>query len=117
MVGGTQDMLDTVLMKRRPGQLVVKGGAESLRGVGILAGARQRQAGSAGVAIKIEDGDGYSRANRAVTIEALSQLGVLDEADLRALAAQHRPVSRDPQRRVVAETVVGFELAPISELR
>jgi L-asparaginase II len=116
MVGGTQDMLDTVLMKRRPGQLVIKGGAESLRGVGILAGARQRQASSGGVAIKIEDGDGHGRANRAVTVEALSQLGVLDERDLRALAAHHRPASRDPQRRVVAESVVGFELAPISEL-
>lgn len=118
MVGGsTQEMLDTVLMKRRPRQLVIKGGAESMRGVGILAGARQRQAGSAGVAIKIEDGDGHGRANRAVTIEALSQLGVLDERDLRALAAHHRPASRDPQGRVVAESVVGFELAPLSELR
>jgi L-asparaginase II len=116
MVGGTQDILDTVLMKRRLGQLVIKGGAESLRGVGILPRARERQASSAGVAIKIEDGDGHARANGAVTVEALSQLGVLDDRDLRALAAHHRPASRDPQRRVVAESVVSFELAPISEL-
>lgn len=116
MVGGTRDMLDTLLMRRKPGRLVVKGGAESLRGVGILPGGL-RGGGAGGMAVKIEDGDGFSRANRPVTIEALSQLGLLDEADLRALASQHRPVSRDPQRRVVAETVVGFELAPISELR
>ena len=116
MVGGTRDMLDTQLMRRKPGRLVVKGGAESLRGVGILPGAL-RGAGAGGMAVKIEDGDGYSRANRPVTLEALAQLGVLDEADMRAMAAQVRPVSRDPQRRVVAETVVGFELAPISELR
>jgi L-asparaginase II len=116
MVGGTQDMLDTALMKRRPGELVVKAGAESLRGIGILARAGEPGTASRGVAIKIEDGDGQTRANRAVTVEALSQLGVLDERDLRALAAHHRPVSRDPQRRVVAESVVGFELAPISEL-
>ena len=116
MVGGTRDVLDTMLMRRKPGRLVVKGGAESLRGVGILPGGL-RGGGAGGMAVKIEDGDGFSRANRPVTIEALSQLGLLDEADLRALAAQHRPVSRDPQRRVVAETVVGFELAPISELR
>lgn len=117
MVGGTHDMLDTVLMRRKPGRLVVKGGAESLRGVGILSGGALRGGGAAGMAIKIEDGDGNSRANRPVTIEALSQLGVLDDADLRALAVHHRPVSRDPRRHVVAETVVGFELAPISELR
>lgn len=117
MVGGTHEMLDTVLMRRKPGQIVVKGGAESLRGVGILPGGALRGRGAGGMAVKIEDGDGYSRANRPVTIEALAQLGVLDEADLRALASQHRPVQRDPQRRIVAETVAGFELAPISELR
>lgn len=116
MVGGSQEMLDTLLMRRKPHGLVVKGGAESLRGVGILPGGALRKAGPGGMAVKIEDGDGASRANRPVTIEALAQLGVLDDADLRALSAQHRPVSRDPQRRVVAETVVGFELAPISEL-
>lgn len=116
MVGGSHDMIDTVLMRRKPGRLVVKGGAESLRGVGILPGAL-RNGEASGMAVKIEDGDGYSRANRPVTIEALSQLGVLDDADLRALASHHRPVSRDPRRHVVAETVVGFELAPISELR
>ena len=116
MIGGTHDMLDTVLMRRKAGALVVKGGAESLRGVGILPGA-MRTGGAAGMAIKVEDGDGSGRANRPVTIEALAQLGVLDDADMRALAAQHRPVSRDSHRHVVAETVVGFELAPISELR
>jgi L-asparaginase II len=116
MVGGTREMLDTVLMRRKPGRMVVKGGAESLRGIGLLAGDGRRDGAAAGVAVKIEDGDGFARANRAVTIEALSQLGSLNEADVRALAAQHRPVSRDPQRRIVAETVVGFELAPISEL-
>jgi L-asparaginase II len=116
MIGGSQDVLDTVLMKRRRGVLVVKGGAESLRGLGLLAGARRRGGGAAGVAVKVEDGDGFSRANRAVTVEALAQLGVLDDADLRALAHHHRPVSRDAQGRVVAESVVGFEMAPISEL-
>jgi L-asparaginase II len=116
MVGGTREMLDTVLMRRRSGRLVVKAGAESLRGVGLLPGARSKEAGVAGMAVKVEDGDGFSRANGAVTVEALSQLGALEEADLRALAHHHRPVTRDPHRRVVAETVVGFELAPISEL-
>lgn len=116
MIGGTREMLDTLLMRRKPRQMVVKGGAESLRGIGLLPGDGRRDGAAAGVAVKIEDGDGFSRANRAVTIEALAQLGALDEVDLRALAQHHRPVARDPQRRIVAETVVGFELAPISEL-
>jgi L-asparaginase II len=116
MVGGTRDMLDTVLMRRKPGRIVAKGGAESLRGIGLLPGEWTRDGAAAGVAVKIEDGDGFARANRGVTIEALSQLGALNEADVRALAHHHHPVSRDPQRRIVAETVAGFELAPISEL-
>ena len=116
MIGGTGDVLDTLLMKRRPGRLVVKAGAESLRGVGIVSGVGAHAGGAAGVAVKIDDGDGYSRANRAVTLEALAQLRVLEDRDLRALASHHRPVTRDPQRRIVAETVVAFQLAPISEL-
>jgi hypothetical protein len=66
--------------------------------------------------VRIEDGDGYGRANRAVTVEALGQLGVFDERALRNLAPYHRPVSRSPQGAVIAETVASFELAPISEL-
>src|SRR5262249_32679646 len=104
------------LMKRRPGQLVVKGGAESLRGVGMLPGVLPRSQGASGLAVKIEDGDGYSRANGAVTIQALSQLGVLEDRDLRTMATHHRPTMRDPHGKVGAETISGFELAPISEL-
>ena len=66
--------------------------------------------------MRIEDGDGFARANRAVTVEALAQLGALSERDLRALAAHHRPQTRSPGGVVIAETVPDFELAPISEL-
>jgi L-asparaginase II len=131
MVGGTNGRLDTLLMRRRPGSLVVKGGAESLRGVGLVpegaagpgiargpsgTGRRGSLSAPAGIAIKIEDGDGFERANHAVTIEALQQLGVLDERDLAELGPQWHPVTRDPRRRVVAETIAGFELAPLAEL-
>ncbi len=116
LVGGTGDFLDTILMKRCPGRLVAKAGGEALRGIGLLPAARPREGTAAGLALKIDDGDGHRRAGRAVTIEALAQLGTLDNRDLRALADEHRPVTRDAQRQIAAETVVGFELAPIGEL-
>jgi L-asparaginase II len=116
MVGGTADSLDTMLMVRRAGAIVAKGGAEGLRGIGLLRGWRGADRPAAGLAVRIEDGDGAARANRAVTVEALCQLGALDERQLRPLASQHRPVKRSPHGEIIAETVAGFELAPISEL-
>jgi hypothetical protein len=68
------------------------------------------------MAVRIEDGDGFARANRAVTMEALIQLHVLGEGDLRALATQHQPVTAGPEGTIIARTTPEFELAPISEL-
>jgi L-asparaginase II len=116
MVGGSRDSSDTQLMKARRGVIVIKGGAEALRGVGLLRGARGGNSAPAGLAIKIEDGDPNSRANRAVTVEALAQLGVLDKAALERLADVHRPPTYDPRGSEVGESVPSFELAPLSEL-
>jgi L-asparaginase II len=116
MVGGTRDMIDTVLMKSLPRKVVVKGGAEALRGVGLLPGARGEGTAAAGLAVKIEDGDGFGRANRSATVEALSQIGVLSERELRLLGRHHRPPIRDPRGELSGEAVPQFELAPISEL-
>lgn len=116
MVGGTNSSPDTTLMRARPGLLVCKGGAEGLRGIGLLPGARGANSGPAGVAIKIEDGDGYSRANRSVTIEALAQLRVLSGAGLERLADLHRPPTQDPRGVEIAAAVPSFRLAPLSEL-
>lgn len=116
MVGGTRDSSDTRLMRARPNLLVAKGGAEGLRGVGLLKGARGEGTAAAGVALTIEDGDGHGRASRAVTIEALAQLGVFDAAQLERLADLHRPAARDPRGVEVGWTAAKFELAPISEL-
>jgi L-asparaginase II len=116
MVGGTRDFTDTLLMKARPGLLVAKGGAEALRVIGLLGGARGKGSHAAGVAIKIEDGDHVGRAGRAVAVEALSQLGVLDAAALERLAQLHRPPLYDPRGHEVGESAAAFELAPISEL-
>lgn len=116
MVGGSRERLDTVLMKQTSGRVVAKGGAEGLRGLGILPGARGVGTPAAGIALKVEDGDGQGRASHAVTVEALLQVGVLDETIAGRLAAYHRPVALDPRGEVVGESVPGFQLAPISEL-
>jgi L-asparaginase II len=116
MVGGSRDASDTTLMRARPGVLVSKGGAEGLRGMGILAGARGANSPAAGVALKIEDGDRSARANKSVSVEALGQLGVFDEAMLERLNEFHRPPVRDPRGVEIAATVPVFTLAPFSEL-
>jgi L-asparaginase II len=123
MIGGTRDRIDTSLMKALPHRLISKGGMEALRGVAILAGPRvgngsghRANVGPSGLALKIEDGDGYDRATWAATVEALRQAGVLDGAPLRALARYHRPPSLDPHGRVAGAAIAEFELAPVGEL-
>lgn len=116
LVAGNRDRLDTSLMKAAPGRVISKSGMEALRGVGILAGARGAGSPASGLALKIEDGDGYERATWSATVEALRQVGVLEGQELRVLARYHRPPSLDPHGRVAAETMPAFELAPLGEL-
>jgi L-asparaginase II len=123
MVGGNRDRLDTSLMKALPGRLISKSGMEALRGIAILAGPRVAGTGGGpgtngptGMAVKIEDGDGYDRGTWAASVEALRQAGVLEGAALRALARYHRPLSLDPHGRTGAEAVPAFELVPVGEL-
>jgi L-asparaginase II len=118
MVAGRHDRLDTSLMKAVPGGLISKAGMEALRGMAILPAARNATRGSApsGMAVKIEDGDGYDRGTWAASVEALRQAGVLDGQALRVLARYHRPAILDPHGRVAAESVADFELAPVGEL-
>ena len=108
MVGGRHDRLDTSLMKAAPSRVVSKSGMEALRGLAILRGPRHdtHDDGPSGMAIKIEDGDGYERGTRAAAVEALRQAGVLDGGALRELARYHRPVTPDPHGRAAAEAIV-----------
>ena len=117
VIGGRHDRLDTSLMKAAPGRLVSKAGMEALRGVAILPGPRTgtNETGASGMAVKIEDGDGYDRGTWAASVEALRQAGVLDGAALRALARYHRPTILDPHGRVGAESIAEFDLAPVGE--
>jgi L-asparaginase II len=121
MVGGTRDRLDTSLVKAAPDRIVSKGGMEALRGLAVLPGPRPGLNGggpvpATGIALKIEDGDGYDRGTWAATVEVLAQAGVLDARALRELARYHRPQSVDPHGRVGAEAIPDFELAPLREL-
>jgi L-asparaginase II len=118
MVGGTRDRLDTSLMKALPGRLVSKAGMEALRGLAILPGERSNgtKSGATGMAVKIEDGDGYDRGTWAASVEALVQAGVVDGQSQRVLARYHRPQIVDPHGRVGAEAIASFDLAPLGEL-
>ena len=71
---------------------------------------------ASGLALKIEDGDGYERGTWAASVEALRQVGVLEGQALRVLARYHRPPDLDPHGRVGAEAVASFDLAPVGEL-
>ena len=83
---------------------------------GPAAGRRSASpAGASGIALKVEDGDGYERGTWAATVEVLAQAGVLDGQALRVLARYHRPVDLDPHGRVGAESIADFELAPLGE--
>jgi len=138
MVGGTRDRLDTSLMKAAPGRVVSKGGMEALRGLAILPAIRSGTNGggspdlrpganggpgsnghatpATGIALKIEDGDGYERGTWSATVEVLAQAGVLDGQAIRMLARYHRPVELDPHGRIGAEAIPDFDLAPLGEL-
>ena len=118
MIGGRHDRLDTSLMKAAEGRVISKAGMEALRGMAILPGPRVDSNGTAasGMAVKIEDGDGYDRGTWAASIEALRQAGVLDTQALRALARYHKPTILDPHGRVGAESIADFQLAPVGEL-
>jgi L-asparaginase II len=118
MIGGRHDRLDTSLMKAVPDRVISKAGMEALRGMAILPGPRSGTSatGASGLAVKIEDGDGYDRGTWAASVEALRQAGILDAQALRVLARYHRPPVLDPHGRLGAEAIPEFELAPVGEL-
>ena len=91
-------------------------GANGASGESTLAARPATGTPASGIAIKIEDGDGYERARWSATVEVLAQAGVLDGQALRVLARYHRPVDLDPHGRVAAEAIPEFDLAPLGEL-
>lgn len=83
MVGGPVERFDTKLMRATGGQVVSKIGAEGVYTAGVLP--CEKWPRGLGFAFKIEDGEDR-RARPCVTIEALRQLGVLDDDALETLS-------------------------------
>ena len=81
MVAG-RERFDTALMRAGGGRIVTKGGAQGYQGVGVLPNAASGQRGL-GLALKIEDGNGR-RGTPPATLEALRQLGILDDLQAQA---------------------------------
>ena len=106
MVGGTTGRFDTELLRAGRGKLVCKIGAEASYCVGILPSDRFPR--GAGIAFKMEDGS-YRGLGPAV-VETLSQLGVLDDAELAQLASYHRPIVDNRRGTKVGEVRAVFKL-------
>jgi L-asparaginase II len=79
LIGGTNERLDTEIMRAAPGAIVSKVGAEGVYTAGVLPCEDWPQ--GVGLALKIEDGDDR-RARPTVVIESLRQLGVLRDKSL-----------------------------------
>jgi L-asparaginase II len=82
LVGGTHERFDTEVMRAGRGLLVSKIGAEGVYTAGVVP--CERWPKGLGLAFKIEDGEDR-RARSTIAIEALRQLGVLDEDAYKAL--------------------------------
>jgi L-asparaginase II len=107
MVGGTRGRLDTDLMLVAKGEVISKVGAEGTQLLGVKP--NERYPKGLGVAIKIEDGD-IRRARDPVVIETLRQLGLLDDAQLAALARYARSTIFNHRKIEVGEVRTCFTL-------
>lgn len=103
--------LDTVLMRTLEGRLFAKTGAAGLYAVALPPGPRVPEA--LGIAVKIEDGDPYSRSRAAVIVAVLRQLGVVSRDDgllWDALEAAAEPIERNHRGLEVGAYRPVFEL-------
>jgi L-asparaginase II len=83
LVGGTHERFDTEVIRAGRGHLVSKIGAEGVYTAGVLP--CERWPKGLGLAFKIEDGEDR-HARSTIAIEALRQLGVLDEDAYKTLS-------------------------------
>jgi len=115
MIGGTTDRLDTEMVRAAKGRVISKIGAEGLYTVGVLP--CEEWPSGLGLALKIEDGENF-RARPTVVIEALRQLGVLENEALAAVARYARFPIRNRLGDEVGEVRPSFELSrtnPVQE--
>jgi L-asparaginase II len=107
MIGGTKDRLDTDLIRAGAGQLISKIGAEGVYTIGVLPS--QDWPEGIGFALKVEDGDDR-RARPPAVIDALRQLGVLSETDLRSLSNYSPAIIKNRRGDSVGEARAAFTL-------
>ena len=107
MIGGTKDRLDTELIRAGKGRLISKIGAEGVYTVGVLP--CQEWPSGLGLALKIEDGDDQ-RARPPAVIEALLQLGVLGNQDLKTLSGYAPTPITNRRGECVGEARAAFTL-------
>jgi len=100
--------LDTELMRAGRGRLVSKVGAEGVYTASVLPSERWPR--GLGLAFKLEDGDRKDRARPPVAVECLRQLGVLDDADVRALGKFSGETLKNHRGDEVGEVRADFEL-------
>jgi len=93
--------LDTELIRQGGGRFVSKVGAEGLYAAGVLP--CERWPSGLGLALKIEDGDRQDRARPVAAVALLSRLGVLDDADARALGKFARSTTKNRRGEGVGE--------------
>ena len=109
MVGGTQ-RLDTDVMSVGKGNIVVKGGAEGYYGIGLLSS-------GLGIAIKMESGmeDGADgRGRNAVVVEALRQLGALDDDQVTALEHYAAGPMKNHRKLIVGQVQPCFKISMLA---
>lgn len=107
LVGGTNERLDTEIMRATNGAVVSKVGAEGVYTAGVLP--CERFPRGLGFAIKIEDGEDR-RARPTVVIESLRQLGVLDERAVARLAPYATFPLKNNLREMVGQVTPHFNL-------
>ena len=107
MIGGTTDRLDTELIRAGRGRLISKIGAEGVYTVGVLP--CEEWPSGLGLALKIEDGDDQ-RARPPAVIEALLQLGVLANQDLKTISGYAPTPITNRRGERVGEARAGFTL-------
>ena len=101
MVSG-EKRFDLHLMRSFPGNIVCKGGAESLQAIGF-------SEPKIGIAIKVLDGG--TRALGAITVEVLRQLGLIPESSrFPHLQKYERPEIRNNRNTLTGHIVTDFKL-------
>ncbi len=92
---------DLALMRTFPGNVICKGGAEAIQGIGFAEPA-------IGIAVKIEDGN--PRALYTVCIEVLKQLGLLKVEQAPQLQPFYNPEIRNYRNILTGRIVADFAL-------